>query len=122
MNFDGWPNIQDKCPVCGRANCASYRGYYERNFICTELEFVGKLVIRTGYCKNKHFRFSLILSFVTYQRILSIKTITNLTELFVKHKDVFTAVNLLTEDLDDEFYLSLSTAYKAIQWRLKQPP
>lgn len=41
MEFEGGRDIHDQCPACERTNCATYQGYFKRNFQCSELEVVG---------------------------------------------------------------------------------
>lgn len=64
MQYDAWPNLSALCPCCGGVACAIYRGYYTRFLFCPEMEFVGRLVIRTGYCRKTGRRFALMPDFL----------------------------------------------------------
>ena len=111
MPFDFWPDIQTQCPVCGKAVCAVYRGYYKRFMYCTELEFFGLVVIRTGFCKREKKRFNLLPTFlIPYRRIsyFSFQRFIQENSLGTKLIDV---IDELTSGLGDEFYFPLSTAY-----------
>jgi hypothetical protein len=71
MAYEGFPRIAASCPNCGAEGCAVYRGYYTRNFLCTEIGFYGPLVIRTGHCRRLRRRFALLPDFVIYRRRIS---------------------------------------------------
>lgn len=111
MSFDGWPKIHLKCPVCCRAGCAVYRGYYLRFLFCTELEFTGRITHRTGFCKSTKTRFSLIPDFVLPRRRISLFTHKRLHDAAARRLTIFAAIDELTSDLGEEFFLPISTAH-----------
>jgi len=122
MVFDGWPDIHDRCPVCEMAACAVYRGYYQRLMVCHELE-VGpsRVTIRTGLCKKTGRRFSLLPDFLIPYRRMSRFSFIALREAR-SGASVCDAIDALTADLGEEFYLPLSTAYSCLKLHLPQPP
>lgn len=122
MSFDGWPRLCDSCPICGRGGCAVYRGYYSRFLFCTELEFTGRLVHRTGYCKSTKTRFSLIPDFVLPRRRISRFTYDRLREPRLTPVTIQAVIDDLTSDLGEEFFLPLSTAHSYLCFTLGQPP
>ena len=122
MPFEAWPDIHAACPVCGQAHCAIYRGYYTRFLFCTELEFTGRLVIRTGYCKTLNIRFSLIPDFVLYRRRLSRLTHDRLREARAARATLMATIDDLLADLGEEFFLPLSTAHAYLRIAFAQPP
>lgn len=124
MIFDAWPNIRLDCPICHQAGCAVYRGYYQRLMACPELEVPpSPVAIRTGFCRRRHVRFSLLPDFLLRYRRLSRFSIARLIEerrrQGARIQDV---IDALTADLGEEFYLPLSTAYAYLKLYLAQPP
>ena len=124
MAFDGWPDIHSRCPVCEATGCAIYRGYYERFMVCHELEVApGRVAIRTGYCKKTGRRFSLLPDFLIPYRRMSRFSFIALREARARTgSSVLDAIDALTADLGEEFYLPLSTAYSCLKLHLPQPP
>lgn len=122
MSFEGWPDIKSRCPICGHSGCATYRGYYSRFLFCTELEFLGYLVVRTGYCKFKKIRFTLLPEFVIHRRRVSVFTQNRLREARASHQTLLAAIDELNSDLGEEFYLPISTANLILTFYPPQPP
>ena len=122
MPFEAWPDLRAVCPICGCTGCAIYRGYYSRFLFCTELEFTGRLVIRTGFCKTKNIRFSLIPDFILYRRRISRLTNDRLREARGARATLMAAVDDLIADLGEEFFLPLSTAHAYLRLGFAQPP
>lgn len=122
MPFEAWPDLRASCPICGGPGCAIYRGYYSRFLFCTELEFNGRLVIRTGLCKTKNIRFSLIPDFVLYRRRISRFSHDRLREARAARATLMAAIDDLVADLGEEFFLPLSTAHAYLRLTLAQPP
>jgi hypothetical protein len=123
MAYDGWPKIHLQCPVCFRAGCAIYRGYYSRFLFCTELEVTGRIVHRTGFCKSTKTRFSFIPDFVLPRRRISRFTHDRLREARVATAStILAAIDELTSDLGEEFFLPISTAHIYLHLILDRPP
>lgn len=59
-----FPVISASCPLCKAAGCAIWRGYYERNLFCSEMDFFGKVAIHCGVCRTKREFFSMQPSFL----------------------------------------------------------
>ncbi len=122
MDYDAWPEIGLSCPVCNQAGCAIFRGYYLRFLFCTELEFFGRLVIRTGFCKVEQVRFSLLPDFILYRHRISRFSHERLVEARVVHQHLVEAIDELVGDLGEEFYLPISTAHSYLSLSVRHPP
>lgn len=122
MEFEGWPDISQICPICGHSNCAVYRGYYSRFLYCTELEFVGRIALRTGYCKFKKLRFTLLPDFMSHRRRMSLFTMSRLYEARGRHQTLSAAIDEINSDLGEEFYLPMSSASLALKFTHQKPP
>lgn len=122
MDFDTWPEIRGHCPLCGKANCATFRGYYTRFLFCTELEFFGRVAIRTGYCKSQRRRFSFLPDFLFPYRRISLFSLRTFLDGRLRASRLVDVIDDMTQDLGDEFYLPLSTAYSYLNLPLPQPP
>lgn len=122
MVYHEWPDIRKSCPLCKSPGCAVYRGYYSRLLFCTELEFLGLLAIRTGYCKSTQTRFSLTPDFVLAHRRISRLTTLRLQEARGNQLNILAAIDDLTCDLGEEFFLPISTAHSYLQLRIQHPP
>ncbi len=122
MLFDSWPDIRAVCPICSQTGCAVFRGYYSRFLFCSELEFVGRLAIRTGYCKCKKIRFSLCPDFIFPGRRISRFSLHRLREAKSKQTSLCSAIDDLISDLGEEFYLPISTAHSYLRLQFDHPP
>jgi len=87
-----------------------------------ELEFFGKIVIRTFYCRHFKIRYSLIPSFITPHRIISPATADKLFATFKNHNSIFQTINHVIEDLDEHFYFPISTISKLIREHKARAP
>lgn len=122
MVFDSWPDIHGQCPVCGDSGCATFRGYYKRFMLCTELEVFSLIVIRTGFCKRHRQRFSLLPDFLIPYRRISRFSLQNFIDAKARKSKLTDVIDDMTGDLGEEFYLPLSTAYSYLKLHLPQPP
>lgn len=123
MEYAGWPILAQQCPCCGRASCAVYRGYYTRFLFCPEMEFVGRLVIRTGYCKRKRRRFALLPDFVIRYRRVSALSLGRFHECYRgANGRILPAIDEWIGDLGDEFHIARSTAHSYLSVKIAAPP
>jgi len=124
MQYDAWPNLSALCPCCGGVACAIYRGYYTRFLFCPEMEFVGRLVIRTGYCRKTGRRFALMPDFLFSRLMISRLSQQALQDAFQLHsRRISQAIDELVADLGDEFYLPRTTAHTYLQYpKFPNPP
>ena len=123
MAYECWPNLARNCPLCGGSACAIYRGYYTRYLFCAEMEFIGRVVIRTGYCKRFKKRFALMPDFVTRYRRISRLSLARFHECYRGESGrILPAIDALTEGLGEEFCIALSTAYAYLALQTAVPP
>lgn len=66
-----FPNVSEKCLLCGLAGCARWKGYYLRRLRCAVIEFNGKVAIHVGHCRIQKLDFSYCPSFVIPYRQIS---------------------------------------------------
>jgi hypothetical protein len=91
--------------------------------LCPEMEFIGWVAIRMGYCRNKKCGFALIPDFLIPRRRIS-----RLGHQLLKHyyqrngQDLQCAIDDWLEGLGDEFYLPRSSAAFAIRYSIRPPP
>lgn len=91
--------------------------------LCTELEFFGLVVVRTGFCKSQKMRFSLLPDFLIPYRRISLFSLNRFAEAKSRPQTRVTdVIDELTCSLGEEFYLPLSTAYSYLKLHLSQPP
>lgn len=120
-----FPVLAECCPLCEGAGCAIYRGYYRRGMICPEMEFVGPVVIRTGYCKTQGTRFALIPDFLFPRRRISRLGVERLKEAYGSTQTgrrLRAAIDEWMAGLGDEFYFPVSTAHSYLNPRTAPPP
>jgi hypothetical protein len=118
-----FPDIRADCPVCGKRQCATYRGYYLRQVFCPEMEFIGKVAIRTAFCRHRKTRFTLFPDFLIRNRRISRISLTELQSQFQRHhQNIQMAIDDWTEGLGEEFYLPLSTAHEWLSLKFAVPP
>jgi hypothetical protein len=118
-----FPDLRACCLVCGASGCAVYRGYYTRLLFCPEMEFIGRIAIRTGYCKRTDSRFALLPDFLIYRRRISRISYLRLWEdsrsVSARLRDV---IDELITGLPDEYWLPISTAYSYLKLHTLMPP
>lgn len=117
-----FPDIRAHCSVCGESGCAVYRGYYQRIMFCPEMEFLGKVVVRTGFCRRQKQRFALLPDFVIRRRRISRLGQFRLAENARIHGRVQLAVDELMDGLPDEYWLPISTAHSYLKLQTAVPP
>ena len=123
MHYEGWPNLAISCPLCQRAGCAVFRGYYKRLLFCPEMEFLGKLAVRTGFCKSLSQRFALLPDFVIRFVRISLLSLRRFVECFrIAGGRIRAAIDHLTEGLGEEFYVPISTAWTYLKRAAFLPP
>ena len=123
MRYGGWQTLSALCPCCSGVGCAIYRGYYTRFLFCPEMEFVGRLVIRTGYCRKQRRRFALLPDFLFPRRRISRLSQHALQDAFRLHSARMSqAIDELVANLGDEFYLPRSTAHAYLNPKFMVPP
>jgi len=123
MGYEGWPNLAELCPLCATAGCAVYRGYYTRFLFCPEMEFLGKLAVRTGFCKTLGRRFALLPDFVIRFVRVSRTSLLRFLECFRSAGGrLHDAIDALTEGLGEEFCVSPSTAWTYLKRAVLLPP
>lgn len=117
-----WPDLKQKCLLCGGAKCAIYKGYYTRVLFCPEMEVFEKIVIRTAFCKKKGERFSLTPDFTLPRVKVSRLSLAHLQDLFSKSSDLSAVIDSWTEGLGEEFYVPKSTVRNWLSIRIVVPP
>lgn len=123
MKYSEWPDLARACPCCGGANCAVFRGYYTRLLFCPEMEFVGRVVIRTGYCCREDRRFALLPDFVIRYRRVSLLSLGRLRECYRgSGGQLLAAIDEWTDGLSEEFYVPRSTAHAYLNLKIEVPP
>jgi hypothetical protein len=87
------------------------------------MEFFGRIVIRTGYCKRTDSRFALLPDFLIYRRRISRISYQRLQDEFqaakARLRDV---IDELIAGLPDEYWLPVSTAYSYLKLQALMPP
>lgn len=123
MKYEGWPELRQKCLLCGRPGCAIYRGYYTRYLFCPEMEFLGLITIRTAYCKRLDERFTLLPDFVIRYRRISRLSLLRFHECYRDSCwQIMSAIDAFTEGLGEEFCIALSSAYAYVALKIAVPP
>jgi len=116
-----FPCIAASCPICGGACGAIYRGYYRRWAVVPESNFIGRIAIRTGFCKARQRRFALFPSFMIPFRSFSRTAILWLWRAWIKAPgELVQAVDRWFEGIGREVYLSLSTLYSQLRFTSRQ--
>jgi hypothetical protein len=87
------------------------------------MEFCGKIVIRTGYCKREGRRFALLPDFVIRYHRVSRLALTRFQECYRGQGGrILAAIDEWTEGLGEEFYVPRSTAYAYLTLKIAAPP
>jgi len=74
-----YPDISKLCPVCGKPECAIWKGYYFRGFLCVTSDGVEKTAIRKGFCNSTKTYFTcppdIVIPYVIASKLLLIQII-----------------------------------------------
>jgi hypothetical protein len=123
MRYDSWPDLAQACPLCGAPGCATYRGYYTRLLFCPEMEFCGRIAVRTGFCRRESRRFALLPDFVIRYRRISRLSLARFHECYRGAGGrILPAIDEWTDGLGEEFYVPLSSAHGYLTLRITAPP
>ena len=116
-----FPAIMKVCPICGRACGAIYRGYYQRWMICPLVLFVGRVAVRTAYCKHEKKRFALFPRFLIPFRSFSREGFLKLWTLWKeKQSSLENEVDSWFSSMEQEVCLSVSTIHSQLRLILRQ--
>lgn len=63
MSFP-FPNVRIKCLLCGKSQCARWKGYRVRAMICSDLGYAGAIAIHVGHCRTERRDFSYVPDFL----------------------------------------------------------
>lgn len=87
------------------------------------MEFVGRVVVRTGYCRNRKVRFSLLPDFLIRNRRVSRLGLAGIQAYYrSQSNNLKKAIDEWTEGLGEEFYVPLSTAHEWLSLKIPVPP
>jgi hypothetical protein len=87
------------------------------------MEFIGSLVIRTGYCKRQKIRFTLLPDFVIRYRRISRLSLERFHESYRGAGGrILPAIDSFTEGLGEEYCIALSTAHVYLTLKTAVPP
>jgi hypothetical protein len=89
---------------------------------CPEMEFVGRVAVRTGYCRTRDFRFSFLPDFLIRYRRVSQVSLESFGSIFKRLRRLKESIDEWTEGLPEEFYVPLSTAHCWLSTRFAVPP
>jgi len=118
-----FPEIRIKCPLCEESNCAIYKGYYRRFVMCPEMEIASWVAIRVGLCKSTKTRFALLPDFLIPRRKISRMGHELLLEYYKRsQQNIYATLDDWLDGLDDEFFLSRSTAMNYLAVTPGVPP
>lgn len=48
-----FPNVRERCLLCGNAGCSRWKGYYVRSVICTLMRYSGPIAIHLAQCRTR---------------------------------------------------------------------
>lgn len=96
-----FPNIHKACPLCGKAGCVRWKGYYIRTMFCTELKYTGRIAIRVGECRGQNIDFSMFPSFLLPSRRVSKTTLSDFIISGKKMRNFKKAVDVISEKTPD---------------------
>jgi len=87
------------------------------------MEFCGKIVIRTGFCKRTRRRFAVLPDFVIRYRRISRPSLTRFLECYRGAGGrILLAIDDWTDGLGEEFYVPRSTAHTYLKLQTLAPP
>ena len=110
MNFP-FPNIKEKCLVCGTSCGARWKGYYVRQIV-HDL-YIGPVAIHVGHCFRNKQDFSYVPDFIIPGRKLSRPSFLYFLKTYYRTKKIKTSIDSLLINLGDDkdFHIPISTAY-----------
>ena len=107
-----FPIVGARCPLCGRAGCARWKGYFTRNWLCGVLGLGGMIAIHVGHCRTERRDFSYFPDFLIPGKRLSRQSWQLFVEGFQKTKVIRDSIDDLIAGVEiPDFTLALSSAY-----------
>jgi hypothetical protein len=110
-----FPNVGLLCPLCGGAQCARWKGYYTRQWLCGYFGSGRLLVIHVGHCENRGCDFSYFPDFLIPGKRLSRRSWHDFIERFQICRVVRSCVDQLVGSVKvDDFTIAQSSAYNLL--------
>lgn len=114
-----FPDVKKQCPICGKRQCARWKGYFVRTLQCSDIEFNGKIAIHVGQCRTKKRDFSYFPSFMIPYRRMSRASLEEFTLRWRRSGKISPSIEWIIEGLDSgpetseavESRVARSTAY-----------
>lgn len=106
-----FPDVQAECLLCGRANCARWKGYFVREMVCGVLGFSGPVAIHVGHCQTYGKDWSYYPSFLLWRRLVSKASVLRVISGLIKTRKITDCIDELIADIEGVEYFALSSAY-----------
>ena len=114
MSFP-FPNVSQRCLLCGEAGCARWKGYFVRQVLCGDVGYAGPVAIHVGHCRQSKRDFSYVPDFLIPGRRLSRLSLKRFTENFAQTLSLKSSIDDLVGRVPlEDFTVALSTAYEWI--------
>lgn len=110
-----FPNVRLKCLLCERSNCARWKGYYVRQWVCSVTGNSGSIAIHVGHCKSNKCDYSYFPDFLIPGRRMSRASLFEYIKTFQNTGSVKKCIDELIGGIDlPDFTMALSSAYDLI--------
>jgi hypothetical protein len=106
-----FPNLRKCCLLCGKPNCARWKGYFVRQYQCGILGSCGLIAIHAGHCKNEKRDFCYFPDFLVPGRRLARKSFEKFIDVFQKTHQIRVSIDQLLAGFESDLSLALSSAY-----------
>lgn len=107
-----FPNVRERCLLCGSARCSRWKGYYVRQVVCTRLRYAGPVVIHLAQCGTRGVDYTYWPDMLVPFLQPSIQTLRVFYETWVSHDfDLLQAIDEVVGQVDSEYFLPISVAH-----------
>ena len=106
-----FPSLSQCCLLCGKANCARWKGYFVRQYQCSVIGSSGLIAIHAGHCATEKRDFSYFPDFLIPGRRLSRRSFKLFIEVFQNTHQIRDCIDQLLSGFEADLDLALSSAY-----------
>lgn len=110
--FYPFPNVTEKCLLCGNRGCSRWKGYYSRQVVCTLLGYAGPIAIHLAQCKTRRMDYSYWPDILVPFLEPSLETLEVFYSAWVlSGHSVQAAIDEVVGKFDEDYFIPLSVAY-----------
>jgi hypothetical protein len=119
MRFE-FPNVRERCLLCGNAGCSRWKGYYVRFVICAAWKYAGPIAIHLAQCRTRGVDYTYWPEVLIPYRRPSVPTLRLFYQTWVaRNFSIRQAIDEVVGAIDSEIFIPVSVAFVWLTYVLK---